>query len=173
MVTDKKYLIVGAGFSGAVIAERLSRTQNCEILVIDERAHIGGNCYTERDESTNVMVHKYGPHIFNTDNLEVWNYINEFCEMVPFINRVKSIYKGNVYSLPINLHTINQFFGKTLSPKEAIEFIKDLGDKSIRDPKNFEEQALKFMGEELYEAFFMAILKSNGGVSQVNYLHQF
>src|SRR3954468_12532098 len=137
----KKYLIVGAGFSGAVVAEQLSKT-DCQILIIDEREHIGGNCYTEREKDTGVMVHKYGPHIFNTDNKEVWDYIQQFCEMVPFVNRVKAQYKGNIYSLPINLHTINQFFGKTFNPEEAKEFIDSLGDKSIVEPKNFEEQAL-------------------------------
>lgn len=159
----KKYLIIGAGFSGAVVAERLSNTQDCEILLIDERNHIGGNCYTERDSSTNVMVHKYGPHIFNTDNREVWDYIQQFCEMVPFTNRVKSIYQGNVYSLPINLHTINQFFGKTFNPLEAKEFIKTQGDETISEPKNFEEQALKFIGQDLYKAFFYGYTKKQWG----------
>ena len=78
----KKYLIVGAGFSGAVVAEQLSNNPNNQILVIDERSHIGGNCYTERDTETNVMVHKYGPHIFNTDNVDVWNYIQQFCDIL-------------------------------------------------------------------------------------------
>lgn len=156
-------LIVGAGFSGAVIAEQLSKKSGFNILVIDERSHIGGNCYTERDESTGVMVHKYGPHIFNTDNEEVWNYINNFCEMVPYINRVKSVYKGNVYSMPINLHTINQFFGKNFNPKEAEIFISNLGDKTITEPKNFEEQALKMIGKDLYDAFFYGYTKKQWG----------
>ena len=159
----KKYLIVGAGFSGAVVAEQLSKIDGNEITVIDERTHIGGNCYTERDQQTNVMIHKYGPHIFNTDNEEVWNYIQQFGEMVPFVNRVKSIYKGNVYSMPINLHTINQFFGKTLNPAEAHEFIDLLAEKDIIDPKNFEEQALKFIGKDLYDAFFYGYTKKQWG----------
>jgi UDP-galactopyranose mutase len=137
---EKYYLIVGAGFSGAVIAEQLSKNSNSKILIIDERSHIGGNCYTERDKTTDIMVHKYGPHIFNTDNKEVWDYINQFCEMMPFINRVKAIYNGNVYSLPINLHTINQFYGKSLNPKEAEVFIAQQAAKDIVEPKNFEEQ---------------------------------
>lgn len=118
-----KYLIVGAGFTGAVIAEQLSLKIDNRILVIDERNHIGGNCYTERDFETNVMVHKYGPHIFHTDNKQTWDYICRFCEMKPYVNRVKAFYKGKVYSLPINLHTINQFFGKTMSPTEANELL--------------------------------------------------
>lgn len=159
----KKYLIVGAGFSGAVVAEQLSKNPNNQILVIDERSHIGGNCYTERDTETNVMVHKYGPHIFNTDNVEVWNYIQQFCEMKPFINRVKSVYNGQVYSMPINLHTINQFFGKTLSPNEAKDFINQIADTSIDTPANFEEQAMKFIGKDLYEAFFYGYTKKQWG----------
>jgi UDP-galactopyranose mutase len=162
-MSEKRYLIVGTGFSGTVIAERLSRTIDCKIVIIDERDHIGGNCYTERDKDTGIMVHTYGPHIFNTDNCEVWDYIQQFCEMIPNINRVKSIYKGDVYSLPINLHTINQFFRKTFNPAEAKLFIENLGDKSIVEPQNFEEQALKFIGKELYEAFFYGYTKKQWG----------
>lgn len=159
----KKYLIVGAGFSGSVVAEQLSKNSNNQIVVIDERNHIGGNCYTERHKETNVMCHIYGPHIFNTDNKEVWNYMQEFCEMVPFVNRVKTVYKGKVYSLPINLHTINQFFGKSFSPKEAKDFIQNIADNSILEPQNFEEQAMKFIGKELYEAFFYGYTKKQWG----------
>ncbi|HAY3540430.1 UDP-galactopyranose mutase [Elizabethkingia anophelis] len=159
----KKYLIVGAGFSGAVLAEQLSKDPDNEILVIDERSHIGGNCYTERDKETNVMVHVYGPHIFNTDNKEVWDYIQQFCEMVPFVNRVKSIYQGNVYSMPINLHTINQFFGKTLNPDEAKIFMESVADNTIVEPQNFEEQAMRFIGKDLYRAFFYGYTKKQWG----------
>ncbi len=159
----KKYLVVGAGFSGAVIAERLSSDNTNHILVIDERVHIGGNCHTERDTETGVMIHTYGPHIFNTDNPEVWGYISQFCEMIPFVNRVKTVYKGKVYSLPVNLHTINQFFGKTLSPKEAKLFIESVARKDIVEPQNFEEQALNFIGEDLYKAFFYGYTKKQWG----------
>jgi UDP-galactopyranose mutase len=160
---SQHFLIIGAGFSGAVIAEQLSRSLDCRILVLDERDHIGGNCYTERDSETQVMVHRYGPHIFNTDNREVWDYVQRFCEMVPFVNRVKSVYEGKVYSLPVNLHTINQFFGKALGPAEARAFIAELGDKNIETPANFEEQALKFLGEKLYKAFFYGYTKKQWG----------
>ncbi|PQL95495.1 UDP-galactopyranose mutase [Apibacter adventoris] len=159
----KKYLIVGAGFSGAVVAERLAAKEDCKIMVIDERKHIGGNCYSERDKNTDVMVHAYGPHIFNTSNKEVWDYINQFCEMIPFINRVKTIYKDQVYSMPINLHTINQFFQKRLSPKEAEEFIREISNKDIENPQNFEEQAMKFIGKDLYKAFFYGYTKKQWG----------
>ena len=158
-----KVLVVGAGFSGAVIAERLVSETGCEVVMIDERDHIGGNCHTSRDEGTGVMVHTYGPHIFNTDNEEVWEYIQRFGEFHSFINRVKIVYKGQVYSMPINLHTINQFYGKTLNPAEAKEFVEGLSDKSIGEPKNFEEQAMKFIGKDLYKAFFYGYTKKQWG----------
>jgi len=158
-----RILIVGAGFSGAVIAERLSKLTDYSILIIDERAHIGGNCYTERDSDTGIMIHNYGPHIFNTDKKEIWDYICQFTEMMPYTNRVKAVYKGNVYPMPINLHTINQFFGKALNPEEAKAFIESISDKSIENPKNFEEQALKMIGKELYTAFFYEYTKKQWG----------
>ncbi|MDH1087401.1 UDP-galactopyranose mutase [Pantoea brenneri] len=149
----KNILIVGAGFSGAVIGRELAEDGH-KVRIIDSRNHIAGNCYSERDANTDVMVHTYGPHIFHTDNEKVWNYINSYGEMMPYINRVKATVNGSVYSLPINLHTINQFFGKTCNPAEAKELIDSKGDKSIVDPQTFEEQALRFVGKELYEAFF-------------------
>jgi UDP-galactopyranose mutase len=159
----KKFLIVGAGFSGAVLANELAKAIYCTVDVIDERSHLGGNCYTERDSKTNIMVHTYGPHIFNTDRKDIWDYVNSFIELVPYTNRVKAVYNGVVYSLPINLHTINQFFGKTFSPKEAAEFIASIADDSIEDPQNFEEQALKFIGKDLYKAFFYGYTKKQWG----------
>lgn len=150
---NKKILIVGAGFSGAVIG-RLLAEDGFDVHIIDERSHIAGNCYSERDKETGVMVHTYGPHIFHTDNEEVWDFLNQHAEMMPYVNRVKTTVAGQVFSLPINLHTINQFFHKTFSPDEAKAFIKTKGDSSIDEPQSFEEQALKFVGKELYEAFF-------------------
>lgn len=157
-------LVVGAGFSGAVIARQLAE-KGYEIEIIDQREHIAGNCHTHRDEETNVMVHRYGPHIFHTDDEYVWNYINRFGEFMPYTNRVKSTVGGQVYSLPINLHTINQFFAKALKPKEAQAFIAQLADNSIDEPKSFEEQALKFVGRELYEAFFKGYTQKQWGIS--------
>ncbi len=158
-----RFLIVGAGFSGAVLANKLAQQLDCTIDVWDERSHVAGNCHTKRDAETNVMVHEYGPHIFNTDKKEIWDFVNSFVEFIPFINRVKANYKGNVYSLPVNLHTINQFFNKTFGPEEAKAFIESLGDKSITDPQSFEEQALKFLGKDLYHAFFYGYTKKQWG----------
>ncbi|HGY4332221.1 UDP-galactopyranose mutase [Klebsiella aerogenes] len=152
-MNSKNILIVGAGFSGAVIARQLAE-QGHHIKIIDQRDHIGGNSYDARDPQTDVMVHVYGPHIFHTDNEKVWNYVNQHAEMMPYVNRVKATVNGQVYSLPINLHTINQFFAKTCSPEEARALIAEKGDSTIDNPKTFEEQALRFIGKELYEAFF-------------------
>jgi len=147
-------LIVGAGFSGAVVARELAESGKYNIIVVDERGHIAGNCYTKRDAATNIMEHVYGPHIFNTNNETVWNYINRYGEFMPYTNRVKAVTSEGVFSLPINLLTINQLFNKSFNPCEAEEFMLSLGDKSIVEPKNFEEQALKLVGKLIYETFF-------------------
>lgn len=145
-------LIVGAGLSGAVIARQLAEAGHSSV-VLDSRDHIAGNCHTARDPETGVMVHVYGPHIFHTDDDQVWSYVNSFARFMPYVNRVKTTVGGRVYSLPVNLHTINQFFGKTLRPDEARAFIASLSQGGNGEPQTFEEQALRFVGRELYEAF--------------------
>lgn len=150
---SKHCLMVGAGLSGAVIGRMLAEAGH-RVTVVDARAHVGGNCHTERDAKSGVMVHVYGPHIFHTDDAEVWDYVNRFAAFRPYRNRVKTTSQGAVYSLPVNLHTINQFFGQTLRPDEARVFLEGKADTSIADPQTFEEQALRFVGPELYEAFF-------------------
>jgi UDP-galactopyranose mutase len=162
-VSNQRILIVGAGFSGAVTARALAESLPGKILVIDARDHLGGNCHTERDPETGVMIHRYGPHIFHTSNQEVWDYVRRFSEFGPYVNRVKASIARGVFGLPINLLTINQFFGKRFSPNEARQFIASLGDQSIGEPQNFEEQALKFLGRELYEAFFYGYTKKQWG----------
>jgi len=159
-----KFLIVGAGFSGAVLARQLVETMECHVEVWDERDHLGGNCHTERDSQTGVMVHRYGPHIFNTNNDDVWAYVKRFGEFRPYVNRVKAVTSRGVFSMPINLLTINQFFGKAMGPDEARRFILSLGDQSIAEPATFEEQALKMMGRELYETFFRGYTLKQWGV---------
>ncbi len=163
MTDPQRYLVVGAGFSGAVLARELADHSDAKLLVIDERPHIAGNCFTERDEATGVTIHKYGPHIFNTDYAHVWEYLQRFGEMRPWVNRVKAVTPRGVFGLPINLLTINQFFGKTFNPQEAREFVATLGDASIKEPANFEEQALRFLGRDLYEAFFYGYTKKQWG----------
>lgn len=163
-MTAKKLLMVGAGLSGAVLGRQLAEA-GYEITIIDSRTHIGGNCHTERDADTGVMVHIYGPHIFHTDDAEVWDYVNRFQTFMPYKNRVKTTSGGAVYSLPVNLHTINQFYGQTLRPDEAKAFIQDQADTSIAEPKTFEEQAQRFVGNALYEAFFKGYTQKQWGCS--------
>jgi len=158
-----KFAIVGAGFTGAVLAQQFAKAGH-KIVVFESRNHIAGNCYSERDKKTGVMLHRYGPHIFHTDNEIVWNYVNQFAEFMPYINRVKTTSQGRVFSLPINLHTINQYFNKTLNPSEANKFIQLVADRSIEEPQSFEEQAMKFVGKELYEAFFKGYTVKQWGV---------
>ena len=124
------------------------------MTVADARGHVAGNCHTERDAQTGVMLHVYGPHIFHTDDERVWAHVNRFARFMPYKHRVKITVKAQVYSLPINLHTINQFFGTTMRPDEARAFIAGKSGIAITEPRTFEEQALKSVGHELYEAFF-------------------
>jgi UDP-galactopyranose mutase len=165
MSSSKKdnFLVVGAGFSGAVLARELVECLACRVTVIDSRPHVAGNCHTERDAATGVMVHRYGPHIFNTNRPHVWEYVNRFGVLRPYANRVKASTSRGIFSFPINLHTINQFFGKRLDPAGAREFLAALGDKTIGEPRNFEEQALKFVGRELYATFFYGYTRKQWG----------
>lgn len=160
----KKIAIVGAGFTGAVLAQELASAGH-NVKVFDSRNHVAGNCYTERDEQTGVMLHHYGPHIFHTDNEEVWSFVSKFTKFMPYVNRVKTTSQGSVFSLPINLHTINQYYNKTLKPSEAKAFIASIADNSIEEPQSFEEQAMKFVGKDLYEAFFKGYTLKQWGVS--------
>jgi UDP-galactopyranose mutase len=163
-----EYLIVGAGFAGTVLARELVSELDCHVSILEARSHIAGNCHTERDPASQVMIHKFGPHIFNTNRRDVWDYVNKFANFMPFVNRVKAMTDRGVFSMPINLHTINQFFGKRLNPSEARDFIVSLGDKTIGEPANFEEQALKFLGAELYQTFFYGYTKKQWGCEPRN-----
>lgn len=159
---QRRIAAVGAGLTGAVIARDLAEA-GYAVDVFDSRSHIAGNCFTERDGETGVLVHVYGPHIFHTDDEEVWNYVNRYETFLPYKNRVKTTVGGQVFSLPVNLHTINQFFGKTFRPDEAKAFIEEQADTSITDPQTFEEQALRFVGRALYEAFFEGYTRKQWG----------
>ena len=154
--------IAGAGFSGAVIARELAEAGH-DISVVDARDHIGGNSHTQRN-ADGVMVHVYGPHIFHTQHQNVWDYVNRFGVMMPYNHRVKALAKGSAYSLPVNLLTINQFFNKTFSPAEAETFVHSIADTTITTPITFEDQALRFVGRDLYEAFFKGYTKKQWGV---------
>ncbi len=157
-----KILIVGAGFSGAVFA-RLATDAGHSISIIDRRNHIGGNCYSYTDKETGVEVHKYGPHIFHTNDKKVWDFINRYTDFNRYINRVKAITNGSVYSLPINLGTINQYFGKTFNPDQAKNFIekKRINKSNIN---NLQDYVINSIGEELYEAFYKKYSLKQWGV---------
>jgi UDP-galactopyranose mutase len=158
----KRFCLVGAGFSGAVMA-RVFAEAGHKCLVVEERDHVAGNCHTRRDAETGVMQHVYGPHIFHTGDEEVWAYIQRFARMMPYVNRVKAVSEGRVFTFPISLLTINQFFGRTLRPDEARIFLESQARLDIVDPRNFEEQALRLIGERLYQAFFAGYTRKQWG----------
>ena len=157
-----RYCIVGAGFSGAVIGRALAQAGH-NVLVVDERPHVAGNCHSQRDPETGVMTHVYGPHIFHTGDERVWAYVQQFGVMRPYRHRVQAVSGELVYSLPVNLLTINQFFRKAMGPKEAAAFVASKTRK-IPEPANFEEQALSMIGPELYEAFFRGYTRKQWGL---------
>ncbi|WGW06060.1 UDP-galactopyranose/dTDP-fucopyranose mutase family protein [Tropicibacter oceani] len=156
--------IVGAGLSGAVAGRTLAEAGH-RVTIHDGRPHVAGNCHTERCPDTGVMVHLYGPHIFHTSDAEVWDYVNAFTRFRPYRHQVKTTVQGAVYAMPIGLHTINQFFGRTFRPDEARQYIEEHeADRSITDPQNFEEQALRFVGPRLYQAFFKGYTEKQWGL---------
>ncbi|GAB3998998.1 UDP-galactopyranose mutase [Nocardioides marmoraquaticus] len=147
-------LVVGAGFFGLTVAERVAAEQGKRVLVIDRRHHLGGNAYSERDPETNVEVHKYGAHLFHTSNEKVWEYVNRFTDFTDYRHKVFGKYRGQVYSLPMNLALINQFFGKSHTPQEARELIAEQASEiATEDATNLEEKAISLIGRPLYEAF--------------------
>jgi UDP-galactopyranose mutase len=163
MSTPHDFAIVGAGFSGAVLARELAARLAARVLVLDERPHVAGNCHTERDAVSGIMIHRYGPHIFNTNREDVWSYVNRYGTFRPFTNRVKAVSRSGVYSLPVNLLTINQFFGRKFNGEQAREFLAARAETSSIPPRNFEEQALQMIGRELYEEFFYGYTRKQWG----------
>ncbi|MFH2202705.1 MAG: UDP-galactopyranose mutase [Elusimicrobiota bacterium] len=150
----RKCLVVGAGFFGATIAERIAQDADAPVLVIDQRDHIGGNCYSERDQQTGIEFHKYGTHIFHTEDRTVWDYISRFTAFNGYRHQVLTTHKNKVYQMPINLETINSFYGKTLKPFEVKAFLADeIAREGIAEPRNLEEMAISLVGRPLYEAF--------------------
>jgi UDP-galactopyranose mutase len=147
-------LVVGAGFFGLTIAERCASELDLKVLVLDRRDHIGGNAYSEFEPETGIEVHKYGTHLFHTSNERVWEYVNRFTTFTDYKHRVFGKYQGQVYSLPMNLGLINQFFGKSHTPDEARALIAEQASEiNTEDAKNLEEKAISLIGRPLYEAF--------------------
>ena len=142
------YLVVGAGLYGAVFAHE-AKEKGKKVLVIDKRDHIAGNVYTEEIEGINV--HKYGAHIFHTNNKKVWEYITKFAEFNRFTNAPVANYKGELYSLPFNMYTFNKMWG-VVTPQEAADKIEEQKKAAgITEPKNLEEQAISLVGTDIYE----------------------
>lgn len=158
-----RFLIIGAGLSGSVLARELAERMDCYIEIWEEKNHIAGNCYTAADPETGIMVHHYGPHIFNTDKSALWDYVNRFTEFHPYIHRVKALAMGKLYSFPVNLTTLNQYFDKTFTPSTASEWLRQIAENGIQDPKNFEDQALKIIGRRLYDTFYYGYTKKQWG----------
>lgn len=156
------YLIVGAGFSGCVLAERLSSIGK-KILLIDKRDHIGGNCYDYIDDA-GVLIHKYGPHYFRTNSKEIYNYLSNFTNFIKHKYKVKIKIKNKIYTFPINMTTLEEFFNIKFNCKKELQKFLDLKrDKSITNPKNAEEQVLMNIGKELYESFYKGYTEKQWG----------
>lgn len=153
------YLIVGAGLYGAVFAHEAKKCGK-SVLVIDKRQNIAGNVYTEEIEGINV--HKYGAHIFHTNNKEVWNYVNQFAEFNRFTNSPVANYKGELYSLPFNMYTFNKMWG-VVTPEEAEAKIADQRKEISREPENLEEQAISLVGRDIYEKLIKGYTEKQWG----------
>jgi UDP-galactopyranose mutase len=147
-------VVVGSGFFGLTIAERCASELNLQVLVLERRHHLGGNAYSEKEPTSGVEVHKYGAHLFHTSNEKVWEYVNRFTSFTDYKHRVFGKYQGQVYSLPMNLGLINQFFGKSYTPAEARALIAEQASEiPTEDATNLEEKAISLIGRPLYEAF--------------------
>ena len=141
------YLVVGAGLYGAVFAHE-AKKQGKRVLVIDKRPDIAGNVYTEAVEGINV--HKYGAHIFHTNNKRVWEYVNQFAEFNRFTNSPVANYHGELYSMPFNMYTFNKMWG-VVTPEEAAAKIEEQRKEITGEPRNLEEQAISLVGRDIYE----------------------
>ncbi len=154
------YLVVGAGLYGAVFA-REAAEHGKTVLVIDKRPHIAGNVYCEDIEG--IHVHRYGAHIFHTNNKEVWNYVNRFAEFNRFTNSPVANYHGELYSLPFNMYTFNRMWGVT-TPGEAAEKIREQREAAgIKEPRNLEEQAIRLVGTDIYEKLIKGYTQKQWG----------
>lgn len=155
------YLIVGAGLFGAVCAERAAR-KGKKILVIDKRNHIGGNVYTEKVEGINV--HKYGAHIFHTNDNLVWDYVTNFAAFNNFVNSPVANYKGELYSLPFNMNTFTKMWSDVITPEQAAAKIEQQRKEAgITNPQNLEEQAISLVGKDIYEKLIKGYTEKQWG----------
>lgn len=156
------YLIVGAGFAGSVLAERLATQLNKKVLLIDKRNHIGGNAYDHYNEH-GILVHKYGPHIFHTNSREVFEYLSKFTEWRSYEHRVKASVDGQLVPIPINLDTINSLYGVKLTSFEVEQFFADRAEK-LEKVRTSEDVVVSRVGRELYEKFFKNYTRKQWGM---------
>jgi UDP-galactopyranose mutase len=153
-VLNADLVVVGSGFFGLTIAERCANELGLKVLVLERRHHIGGNAYSEPDPETGIEVHVYGAHLFHTSNEKVWNYVTRFTKFTDYQHRVFAKYQDQVYTFPMNLALINQFFGRSHSPDEARALIaQQASEIDTSDATNLEEKAISLIGRPLYEAF--------------------
>lgn len=156
------YLIVGAGFSGAVLAERLATKANKKILLIDKRTHIGGNAYDAYDDA-GVLIHLYGPHIFHTNSKEIFEYLSNFTEWRSYQHHVLASVDGLLVPMPINQNTINALYGLNLNTEETTEFYNRVAEK-VYPVRTSEDSVMNAVGKELYEKFFKGYTKKQWGL---------
>ncbi|MDT5370071.1 MAG: UDP-galactopyranose mutase, partial [Mycobacterium sp.] len=146
--------VVGSGFFGLTIAERVAGQLGKRVLVLERRRHIGGNAYSEPEPQTGIEVHKYGAHLFHTSNKRVWDYVNQFTDFTGYRHRVFAMHNGQAYQFPMGLGLVSQFFGRYFSPAEARELIAGQASEiETGDAQNLEEKAISLIGRPLYEAF--------------------
>jgi UDP-galactopyranose mutase len=147
-------VVVGSGFFGLTVAERVAAEHGRRVVVLERRDHIGGNAWSEAEPETGIEVHRYGAHLFHTSNRRVWDYVRRFTGFTGYRHRVWSVAKGQVYPLPINLATICQYFGRHLTPDEARQLVREQAAELDPDRvTNLEDKAVSLIGRPLYEAF--------------------
>lgn len=147
-------VVVGSGFFGSVMAERLAEGKGRRVAVLERRSHLGGNSWSSPDPETGIDIHRYGSHIFHTKSKKVWDYISRFTDFNTYRHKVMITYRERVYPMPISLMTINSFFGKNLKPDDVAPFLAEsTGKFRDRVPANLEEKAISLIGEDLYRAF--------------------
>jgi UDP-galactopyranose mutase len=152
--TGYDLIVVGSGFFGLTVAERAATQLDKKVLVLERRSHIGGNAYSEAEPETGIEVHRYGAHLFHTSNKRVWDYVNQFTEFTGYQHRVFAKVADQVYSFPMNLALINQFFGKSHTPDEARALIAEqAAEFDTANARNLEEKGISLVGRPLYEAF--------------------
>ena len=152
-------IIVGSGLFGLTIAQLVASKLNKRVLIIEKRNHPGGNSWSETDPTTGIEFHTYGSHLFHTNNLRVWNFVNQFTEFTNYRHRVLAKHNDAFFNIPINLQTMSQFFGKAFSPNQARLYFEELPNKSEGLPRNFAEAAISSIGHPLYAAFFESYTK--------------